>query len=221
MITTYVLATEQPSRGCSLTTSKQSKGAPVLYDKGLGQGFPREESECCLIDLAVHSDDELTVLGKDKYPLVIRLETITEQGMQEGHTLEELKPGGEQMPWVQSQTTFAALQRDEDDGNRYKIRILKQKIWINSSSYELQEIYGLQPGVSAKAVAISEDSEERLCVVCLVNEKDTTVLPCRHMCMCHECAQELRKQTSKCPICREQVESLLHIKLRKDKSARS
>ncbi len=31
--------------------------------------------------------------------------------------------------------------------------------------------------------------------------------------MCHECAQELRKQTSKCPICRNQVESLLHIKV--------
>ena len=37
--------------------------------------------------------------------------------------------------------------------------------------------------------------------------------PCR--CMCHECAQELRKQTSKCPICRNQVESLLHIKMYK------
>ena len=27
--------------------------------------------------------------------------------------------------------------------------------------------------------------------------------------------QELRKQTSKCPICREQVDSLLHIKMQK------
>lgn len=25
------------------------------------------------------------------------------------------------------------------------------------------------------------DNEERLCVICLVNERDTTVLPCRHM----------------------------------------
>ena len=35
----------------------------------------------------------------------------------------------------------------------------------------------------------AEDAEERLCVICLVNNRDTTVLPCRHMCMCHECAQ--------------------------------
>lgn len=37
----------------------------------------------------------------------------------------------------------------------------------------------------------------------------------RHMCMCGDCATELRKQTSKCPICREQVDSLLHIKMQK------
>lgn len=35
----------------------------------------------------------------------------------------------------------------------------------------------------------AEEAEERLCVICLVNDRDTTVLPCRHMCMCHECAQ--------------------------------
>lgn len=29
------------------------------------------------------------------------------------------------------------------------------------------------------------------------------------------CVQELRKQTSKCPICRNHVESLLHIKMSK------
>ncbi len=34
-----------------------------------------------------------------------------------------------------------------------------------------------------------EENEERLCVICLVNERDTTVLPCRHLCMCHDCAQ--------------------------------
>lgn len=55
----------------------------------------------------------------------------------------------------------------------------------------LQEIYGLEQAGGAKAeTAVSaEDAEERLCVICLVNDRDTTVLPCRHMCMCHECAQ--------------------------------
>ena len=100
--------------------------------------------------------------------------------------------------------------------------MLKQKIWVEGVSYELQEIYGLEQasaaaraaaGGSSGAGAGSEDEEQRLCVICLVNDRDTTVLPCRHMCMCHECAQELRKQTSRCPICRNHVESLLHIKM--------
>lgn len=45
------------------------------------------------------------------------------------------------------------------------------------------------------------------------NERDTTVLPCRHMCVCSECAQQLRFQTNKCPICRTNIESLLQIKV--------
>lgn len=61
--------------------------------------------------------------------------------------------------------------------------------------------------------ATPEQEEERNCVICMVNARDTTVLPCRHMCMCHDCAHELRKQTSKCPICRNHVESLLHIRM--------
>jgi hypothetical protein len=42
--------------------------------------------------------------------------------------------------------------------------------------------------------------------------RDTTVLPCRHMCICKACAEALRNQTNKCPICRKSMESLLHIK---------
>jgi hypothetical protein len=105
---------------------------------------------------------------------------------------------------------------------------------VQGTSYELQEIYGLQQGPrNSKTLsslngttnqngtshsANNNEDEERLCVICLVNDRDTTVLPCRHMCMCHECAQELRKQTSKCPICRKEVESLMHIKLNRSRS---
>lgn len=40
------------------------------------------------------------------------------------------------------------------------------------------------------AAAVDEElSEEKLCVICLVNRRDTTVLPCRHLCMCQDCAQ--------------------------------
>jgi hypothetical protein len=51
-----------------------------------------------------------------------------------------------------------------------------------ASCYAVQEIYGLeQSAAAARADADDPENEERLCVICLVNERDTTVLPCRHM----------------------------------------
>jgi E3 ubiquitin-protein ligase MGRN1 len=222
-------------------------------------GIPYVTEVHHVIDLSLHTEAELckssnttitptaaNTARESTYPLIIRLESITEEGRKAGHTLEELKPGGDQTSWIQSQTTFAELHKEDEhngttnssssssynnEGDRYVARILKQKIWVQGTSYELQEIYGLQQGPrnsktsssvktnpngtttgTSGGISANED-EERLCVICLVNDRDTTVLPCRHMCMCHECAQELRKQTSKCPICRKEVESLLHIKL--------
>lgn len=45
----------------------------------------------------------------------------------------------------------------------------------------MQEIYGLEQSVAAARADADPDNEDRLCVICLVNERDTTVLPCRHM----------------------------------------
>ena len=48
----------------------------------------------------------------------------------------ERRPGAEQQPWVQSQTTFAVLHREEDGS--FAVRTAKQKIWVEGVSYELQ-----------------------------------------------------------------------------------
>ena len=50
--------------------------------------------------------------------------------------MQELAPGGEQKVWVQSQTTFAVLHREEDGA--WAVRVAKQKIWVDGVSYELQ-----------------------------------------------------------------------------------
>ena len=56
--------------------------------------------------------------------------------------LQELKPGAPQRSWVQSQTTFATLAKDEE--GHWMPRVIKQKIWVDGTSYELQEIYGIE-----------------------------------------------------------------------------
>lgn len=63
-----------------------------------------------------------------------------------GVVWQELRPGTAQKVWVQSQTTFAVLVKDEE--GHWCARVLKQKIWVEGVSYELQEIYGMQTSAS-------------------------------------------------------------------------
>jgi hypothetical protein len=149
-------------------------------------------------------------------------------------SLRDAPVGGPLPPWVQAQTTYARLAPCADDPTGWRLVILKQKIWVRGVSYELQEIYGMEQqqgggGAAAGAAAIAGgvatgvavgaggapggDDGGRECVICMTNERDTTALPCRHMCMCAECASALKTQTNRCPICRCVVESLLHIKI--------
>jgi hypothetical protein len=51
--------------------------------------------------------------------------------------------------------------------------------------------------------------------VCMSEPMDTMVLPCRHLCLCNSCAEVLRYQASKCPICRAPFHSLLKISVAK------
>jgi len=50
------------------------------------------------------------------------------------------------------------------------------------------------------------------CVVCLIEGKDTAILPCRHLCLCGDCARIIKRQSPpRCPVCRAQVESTVRI----------
>lgn len=233
-VTIFFMAKEDADRACRLTTKSQKPGARITYEKGLGLIFPppgqSDVAKSHSLDLSFYQQSSLTNLSlgrTDVYPIVIRLETITDKGMQEGHRLEELEPGCSTPNWVQSQTTYASLVKEED--GTWEARPLRQKIWVENVSYELQEIYGIQDiyagdkkekSATTLSTAYSEDLEGRECVICLASVRDTTVLPCRHMCMCEACARELqRQQVSRCPICRDIIESLLHIKRPEKKGA--
>lgn len=50
------------------------------------------------------------------------------------------------------------------------------------------------------------------CVICISEERDTMLLPCRHLCLCTTCAQSLRYQANSCPICRSPFRAALNIR---------
>jgi hypothetical protein len=130
---------------------------------------------------------------------------------------------------AQAQTTFASVEKtpvpgdggsgslSEPGASAFAVSVLKQKIWVDGVSYELQEIFGIEhcsTGTPANADGADDDGESgKECVICMTEPRDTTALPCRHMCMCGACARMLRGQSNRCPICRTPVESLLEIKV--------
>ena len=67
---------------------------------------------------------------------------------------------------------------------------------------------------SGTILANKENEEGTECVICLSEPKTTTVFPCRHLCMCRDCAKMLATQSNRCPVCRSVIEGMLEIKVK-------
>ncbi|KAJ7554347.1 hypothetical protein O6H91_06G136100 [Diphasiastrum complanatum] len=193
----------------SLTPVKPDAFRPVqvAFEKGLGQRF--RQAVGTGVNLSLFDEDELLKEGEHEiYALVVRTETVPRDLPPDAPSRSN-EPLGAPLPkWVHCQTTHAVIERKEGE---YCVRVAKQIIWVDGIRYELQEIYGIENSTSNGGIDGNDSGKE--CVICMSEPRDTTVLPCRHMCMCSECAKVLRIQTNRCPICRCVVERLLEIKV--------
>ena len=52
----------------------------------------------------------------------------------------------------------------------------------------------------------------------MCESRDTLILPCRHLCLCVFCADNLRYQASNCPICRAPFRALLQVRAMRKKT---
>ncbi|CAI9273308.1 unnamed protein product [Lactuca saligna] len=199
-ITLYFFAKE--GEDCNMSPTKEDLLPPitVAFQQGLGQKFRQESGTG--IDLSLFEEAELLKVSETGvYPLAIKAEanpipSISENG-------NSPNPGT-----TNSQITQAVFEKEKGE---YQVKVTKQILWVNGMRYELQEIYGI--GNSVDGADFDGNDPGKECVICLSEPRDTTVLPCRHMCMCSGCAKVLRFQTNRCPICRQPVERLLEIKV--------
>ena len=53
--------------------------------------------------------------------------------------------------------------------------------------------------------------ESNLCVVCLDGKRSHLFAPCGHQCACVDCAKLLEHNGDPCPICRNQIESVVRV----------
>jgi hypothetical protein len=131
---------------------------------------------------------------------------------------------------IASQLTYLGITQS---GNRRNVVVIKQKLRYGDRGYELHEIFGIEKGSDKSPMSVKsnktaseiasapggsghiqyneEDINGTDCVICLSEPRDTTVLPCRHLCLCSRCAEVLRINSRRCPICRQPVSSMLQI----------
>ncbi|KAJ3682638.1 hypothetical protein LUZ60_015211 [Juncus effusus] len=212
-ITIYFFAKE--GQECNLTSTKPELPPPFTFTfkEGLGQKFLQPSGTG--VHLSAFPDSDLAKIPKqlDVCPLAVKADADTQehqehQENQEHQDNQESSNKSDEKRGSNSQITQAVFERREKGG--YGVRVVKQILWVNETRYELQEIYGIGNSVEGENDANDPGKE---CVICLSEPRDTTVLPCRHMCMCSECAKVLRFQSNRCPICRQPVERLLEIRV--------
>ncbi|KAL6648435.1 hypothetical protein ACP70R_012659 [Stipagrostis hirtigluma subsp. patula] len=199
-MTVYFFAKEELN--CNLTAMKEDQIKPVTvsFKEGLGQKFRQPSGTG--IDFSAFEESDLLKQGDmDVYPLAVKAETALSVD-------QPLEGEDQKIKTPNSQITQAVFEKKENGD--FQVRVVSQILWVNGTRYELQEIYGIGNSMEGDADANDPGKE---CVICLSEPRDTTVLPCRHMCMCSECAKVLRYQTTRCPICRQPVERLLEIKV--------
>ncbi|XP_020227063.1 probable E3 ubiquitin-protein ligase LUL4 [Cajanus cajan] len=191
--TIFYMAKEE---GCMFSPLFPEVFEPITFtfEKGVGQKFCQPSGTG--IDLGFFELDDLSRSFSpedDEFPLVICAEISSNYAL-------------DATPHMQ--ITQAILEKSNDIGP-FNVKVVRQLLWINNVCYELKELYG-----TATDFDDDNDSEEEcVCVICMMEPKDTAILPCRHMCMCSECAKTLQSQSNKCPICRQPIQELIEIKI--------
>lgn len=153
---------------CNLITTEEILLKPVTlpFEKGLGQKFRQPSGTG--IDFSMFEKIELKKEGDvEVYPLVVKAEA---------HLVNDGERESDGNSTGNSQITQAVFEKKEN--GEYKVRVMKQILWVDNMRYELQEIYGIGNAVEGDQ---NDNDAGKECIICLSEPRDTTVLPCRHM----------------------------------------
>jgi hypothetical protein len=210
-ITIFYFCTEEiTANGVTFTSARKDLTSKSYeYRRGAAQIFSHNEHvflpSCCEAEIqtwtSAGTDDSTNSCPPSSEQIAIAVHCVSLEG---------------DLP-RQSHTTIGAFSKYSDGS--YSVKAHKQKLFVDGLSYLLQEIYGLE-NKTVEAAAnkpytdVDDDGDDcgAECVVCMVDLRDTIILPCRHLCLCYACADSLRYQANNCPICRAPFRALLQIR---------
>merc|ERR1711974_29114 len=143
---------------------------------------PGMNKEVCIpsTEVPTFSKGDIRALQQtSKYqPLLIQLLCKQPEGAKENVLL------------IHEQLIFCSF--EQQDNERFSLMVNKIAVVFENHEYTVHDLYETN----------SDEPEGSECVICMTDKPTTTLLPCRHMCLCGECAGLFRTRTEKCPICR-------------------
>ncbi|KAJ1365695.1 hypothetical protein KIN20_026105 [Parelaphostrongylus tenuis] len=170
--------------------SKRASCSDVFhFDAGSDQIFNNFIFDSSKWDLA-----NLTYSGGLYFPIVVVIQT-------------------EDVDRVQMQSTMCTVDVANDSSHALILKPLRQKIACDGVIYLLQEIFGIEN--KEMAIDASNDDCGLECIICMTDIRDTVILPCRHLCICNNCADTLRYKLNNCPICRSPFRALIQLRARR------
>jgi hypothetical protein len=99
---------------------------------------------------------------------------------------------------------------DSDDSDAISIQLPARSMHRNNSEVSQEVESG-----SVNSHQGDRESERSLCVICQDQIKSVLVLPCRHLCMCIDCAHTIADgipgQRRTCPLCRTAIRTIMNI----------
>lgn len=191
----------------ALTTprsSTEAEGSPVLLSPGksMGRGGPFDS----MIDISNHTNNSRNSTENiNPIDIYFPLQCILQRFLVPGGVYNELLVFGMENQEDSREAVVPASFTYEVEGNNGAETVSSngsERINRGRSLSRLNE--NPQNGVA---------SSETDCVVCLTNPLEIILYPCRHYCICLECAHTMisSNQSRACPICRVPVDALIQV----------
>ncbi|TMW59509.1 hypothetical protein Poli38472_004578 [Pythium oligandrum] len=141
---------------------------------------PSEEIESLINECETNSPTHVSMTSSPRFAAVIMLRVLTS----DGSSLRANARADDSM--VVSQCVAIDFLPTPLKAEKFNPVVVKRINYTKNDAFITQEIFGHNAGTSGE------------CVICLEGELSVVLLPCRHLCVCRVCLDEI----DRCPICR-------------------
>ena len=152
-------------------------------------------------------EEQLQIAQDENAAQQIRMEEALIENAVSGKEVESLKEQFFRMKeYLQQLNEEMGLLRGENDAIAEITSVGECERLEKSLKSTLSKVEERKSCLIANALNKTSD-EQKMCVVCLDQEKSVLLLPCRHVCVCKVCS----RQVDSCPVCRAQIVDKINV----------